>query len=277
MGRKRDIPYKTIGINQVIRWRHHLPKSYLERGMSYEKQPGSWDCGPNSSARALYMWAKNTRDFSDYDDFRSRCPKTLGTPNTQSGIVWGAIGHFLTLGLSTIITAKLPDVGPTPSALADYVSEKLGIDGNAYHYEYDTIDAVLNAIKNDIDIGDPVIALLSRSSIDMHYINIVAVSDQDDVAYIDTDNSLEYYTRDEFRYLLNCSNYDYYSCSLGVYNIIRFQSNEFSKEDFFRHKKRYGESVPIPLSNYVFDSDYDSDSDSDSDYVSDVTCRCQVF
>ena len=81
----------------------------------------------------------------------------------------------------------------------------------------------------------------------MHYINIVAVNENDDVAYIDTDNSLEYYTREEFKYLFDCSNFESYSSSIGVYNIIRFESNKYSKEDFYLAKKRYSEKIPNPL------------------------------
>ena len=240
MGKKSwDIGYKGIIMEEVLTWKHHLPKSYLETGTSYQTQNLSWECGPNSSGRALQMWAKNTKDFSNYSSFRSQCPKTLGMPQTTTGLVWSGILPIFTLGISK--------VGPTPTALADYISEKLGSDGNAYHRKYSSFDSVLDDIKYDIDIGDPVIALISRSSVEMHYINIVAVNNNDDVAYIDTDNSLGYYTREEFKYLLNCSNYGSYSWSIGVYNIIRFESNKCSKEDFYFAKERYGEDIPNPL------------------------------
>ena len=71
------------------------------------------------------MWEKNSISFSDYGDFRCACPKTFGTPDTAAGKAWDAIGSVFTLGLWRVIVSNVPDVGPTPSLLANYISERI--------------------------------------------------------------------------------------------------------------------------------------------------------
>ena len=83
MGRNKTSTYKRrqyTDISEVITWRWHLPESYLRIGVNYTKQGDKWDCGPNSAGRALQMWEKNPRDFSEYSSFMDRCPKTFGMP-----------------------------------------------------------------------------------------------------------------------------------------------------------------------------------------------------
>lgn len=231
MGRVKDYNsyYRTsISIQSLLKWRYHLPESTLISGTNYQKQNDSWDCGPNSAGRALQMWSKIKMDFNDYNKFKSNCPKLIGMPQTTGGKVKLGFFHFLTLGLSTIVTsiceAACP-VGPAPGDLAKYITNSIKQEGKGIHSHNELFDSALNKIKDDIKNGDPVIVLIAWAPTRMHYINVVGVSDQDDVAVIDTDNELYYYSRSDFEDLMDCSSYTPHKCCLANYNLIRFEKS----------------------------------------------------
>ena len=103
-------------------------------------------------------------------------------------------------------------------------------DGSSY------FTSVLDKIKKDLDNYDPVIALLAFSPTSMHYVNIVAVSENDEIAILDTNNSLYYYSKDDFEDLMDCSSYIPHNFFLYNYNLIRFGSqNQDSANIFFRN------------------------------------------
>lgn len=57
----------------------------------------------------------------------------------------------------------------------------------------------------------------------MRYVNVVAVSDNDDVTILDTNNSLYYYSKDDFEDLMDCRSYIPHNIFLNNYNLIRFE------------------------------------------------------
>ena len=172
------------------------------------------------------MWEKNPKDFSDYDSFRVSCPKTFGSPNTKSGKVWNVVAGVLTLGVSALITKKIEDVGPAPGPLAHYITKNIAGIGQAVKYCSSQFDEALDVIKNDLENGDPVIALIAWGPFHMHYVNVVAVSEDDRIAYLDTDNHLKSYSISDFHELMDCSSYIPHSVALAPYNLIRFQKSE---------------------------------------------------
>ena len=101
-------------------------------------------------------------------------------------------------------------------------------DGSSY------FSSALDKIKKNLDNYDPVIALLAFSPTSMHYVNVVAVSENDEIAILDTDNSLYYYSKDDFEDLMDCSSYIPHNIFLYNYNLIRFASKD-SGSLFFKN------------------------------------------
>ena len=171
------------------------------------------------------MWEKNPRDFSEYSSFRDRCPKTFGMPNTTGGQIGLGLLHLCTFGLAGLVTAAMPDVGPTPSDLARYIRERLSGTGcRACYQTSSSFDVILDWIRTDLAMADPVIALISWGPYTMHYVNVVAVSDEK-VAYLDTDNEVKYYSIGDFEDLMDCSSYFPHGLALSTYNLIRFEKS----------------------------------------------------
>lgn len=212
-----------ISAESLQRWKYHLPLYTIERGTRYQRQRDSWDCGPNSSARALDMWSKISLNFRNYDGFKNNCPKSFGKPQSPSGRVMSNFLGFFTFGLTKVIEEFIPDVGPSPGELSDYITECLCGEGRGIHSGSTYFDTALDEIKRDLDNNDPVIALLATDPTSMHYINVVAVSEDDDVAILDTTNELYYYSRYAFDDLLDCSSYIPHNFVLSDYNLIRFE------------------------------------------------------
>lgn len=201
-----------ITADELMWWPHHLPRECIERGMSCVKQAdGSWTSGPNSGVRALYMWGKGDNTVSYYNSFVNDCPKSFGSPHTTASKTWNDILGILTLGISSAIVNNIRDIGPNPSELGNYLSEWLGSDGNAGRFGYSGFSNALDAIKNDLDNGNPVITLLARSWDSMHYINVVGVSQNNDIAVLDTDNTLYYYTENDFEDQMDVRSYPFLS------------------------------------------------------------------
>ena len=169
------------------------------------------------------MWEKNPKDFSNYDPFRESCPKTFGPPNTTAGKVWNVVAGVLTLGISALITGNIENVGPTPGSLAAYITKNIAGIGRAVKYRSSHFDKALEVIKNDLSNSDPIIALIAWGPFHMHYVNVVAVSN-DEIAYLDTDNRLKSYSIPDFQALMDCSSYIIHSVALAPYNLIRFQT-----------------------------------------------------
>ncbi|OHT04574.1 hypothetical protein TRFO_27894 [Tritrichomonas foetus] len=226
MGRtKNRSNYKRydINIDELQQWPYHLSKSTLQIGQHYPEQDDTWDCGPNSSGRALQMWYKNPKDFIDYSWFKNHCPKTLGSPQTPAGKTKQVICGILSFYLSVIVTKSLPDVGPSPRELADYISDNIKGIGRGIFSGKQSFSTILKEIKDDLNAGDPVIALIAWDPFSMHYVNVVGISDENDIAILDTDNALYYYEESSFADLLDCSSYIPHNFYLSNYNLIRFE------------------------------------------------------
>lgn len=226
MGRTKETSnyHKTyVNRKDLDKWKHHLSECTISRGCHYTKQNDSWDCGPNSSARALDMWMKNDIDFRDYGHFKSYCPKLYNSIMDTCTGFWDRIFVAVGFGIANSINNNCTDVGPTPKALAKYITKCLGGKGRGIYSGNYFFDSTLNEIKADLDANDPVIALLSFSPTSMHYVNVVAVSDNDDVAILDTNNSLYYYSKNDFEDLMDCCSYIPHNIFLNNYNLIRFE------------------------------------------------------
>lgn len=61
----------------------------------------------------------------------------------------------------------------------------------------------------------------------MHYVNVVGI-DNNEVVILNTDNTLEVCSRDNFRELMDLSSYCFIS---GTYKIIRFYNSKPSSSD----------------------------------------------
>ena len=95
--------------------------------------------------------------------------------------------------------------------------EGTGLKG--FRYGYGWFRTALADIKSDLEANDPVIALVAWSLTKMHYLNVVGVSADDDVAVLDTDNTLGYFSMSDFKYRMDVSNIYVVSDN---YVIIRF-------------------------------------------------------
>lgn len=213
--------YTGITIEGLQGWDYHLSLKSLKKGINYPKQYLKWDCGPNSAGRALHMWEKNPIDFSDYSDFVRYCSETTGTPNSRNCRADSDVIDVLALGIKIIFELARVD-GPTPSMLAGCIAKKLPEGFSAVFEGNSDWSATLEKIKSDLRDNNPVIALIAWEPDKMHYVNVVAVSAQNDIAIIDTDSALYYYSEGELRYLMDCSSYIPHKFCLSNYNLIRF-------------------------------------------------------
>ena len=141
------------------------------------------------------MWDKTKNSNISTDSFIKNCPKTVKINENKC-------------------------VGPTPDMLAKYISKN--IDKTASRNNYYEYDKALNAIKSDLNRGEPVIVLISTGPLSMHYINVVGVSSDDEVAILDTDKLLYWYTKEEFKEIMDMTRYPYIS---GRFVLIRFYEN----------------------------------------------------
>lgn len=160
-----------------------------------------------------YHLSEGSADFNDYDKFKSSCPKTTGG-QTATAIMNGA---------GAIVADKIGSVGPQPDELANFVSKSLNGFGKCEESGKKFFENAMDEIKNDLKNDNPVIALIAWGPLHMHYVNIVAVSEKDDVAVLDTNNSLYYYNIYEFEDLCDCSSYTPHKMVLSNFNIIRFK------------------------------------------------------
>lgn len=132
-----------------------------------------------------------------------------------------AILSLYTGGFADVVMSLIPDDGPDPGELAWFITSKLSGTGcRACYSTSPWFDDILEWIRTDLEIGDPVIALIAWGPFKMHYINVVAVSDEN-VAYMDTDNEVKYYSIGDFEDLMDCSSYSPHG--LDTYNLIRFE------------------------------------------------------
>ena len=132
--------------------------------------------------------------------------------------------NILTIGLAGLMgetNRVVKSVGPTPGSLANYITKRIQGEGKAIHSQNKYFSDTLNKIKNDLDSNDPVIALIAWSPMRMHYVNVVAVSDEDDIAILDTNNKFYYYTRSDYEELLDRRSYIPHNFCLDNYNLIR--------------------------------------------------------
>ena len=184
----------------------------------------TWSCGPNSAARALCLWGHNF-DTESYNRFKAKCPKICGRPNTSGNQklleFWGAF----TLGIAPMIVSNLPDVGPTPSQLAAYITRCLPEGQYAYSKTYDSFEECAQAIKDAIGRRDPapVIAFLVLAWHHMQYTPVVGVrldSSNEIISFalLDTTKALQEVSYEEMRYQMDTSG----SVMRGPYNLVRF-------------------------------------------------------
>ncbi|MBX9890129.1 MAG: hypothetical protein K2X94_02585, partial [Amoebophilaceae bacterium] len=215
---------------------HNIPQQSLK-----------WDCGPNSAARALTIAGKN---ITDYASFRSSCPRShnpnkFGTVK-KTGCAVAAMGMILapfTGGVSTFAgiaaahctfatDSAIPDIGPSPSQLANYLSANLSgtLYKKAVHVGESDFAPFMCMIKEDIEIHkDPVILLLFYTWKAWHYVNVVGIQNEtcDTFAILDTDGLIRLITKDSLKYLahddyLGDPSHWFSKGSIYRYNAIRF-------------------------------------------------------
>ena len=208
--------WQRLSSRQILNAQLNIPSQGSDRDRE-------WSCSPNSAARALCIWGYDF-DTASYKEFKSRCPKTFGSPNTTAGRNATAIAGFLTLGIVPLIVCNLPDVGPNPSELAGYITDYLPAGRHASRKTYDSFVACANAIREDIDVGDPVIAFFVFRWDAMHYANVIGVrldsSNANIISFalLDTTRDFKEVGYEEMRYQMHTAG----SVMRGPYNLIRF-------------------------------------------------------
>jgi hypothetical protein len=201
-------------------WRF-LPKDRIEQAKNLPAQSDtgsdkSWSCGVNSLARALVLLGKPV-SREKFDDLLAAAPKSLGTPSTTSGfntamamLAGGAaagyqghpfLGALLGLfGAAPFAIGAVNEVahygksGPIPKWLADYArSLPDGVQAANLGFE-DSLE-MIKAIRENIDVGNPVIPLLAYSVMVLHYFVIIGYhADNKLFSVLDTDGKIYEYS-----------------------------------------------------------------------------------
>ncbi|MDB9519311.1 hypothetical protein PN466_20400 [Roseofilum reptotaenium CS-1145] len=166
----RDINPQTL--NNESGWQSLSP-ALIHQAQQLPAQKESWSCGPNSAYRALCLNGQHT-SAKGLQSFIENCPVSLG-------------GHDST------------KIGPTPSKLAKYIDNYTSSSVN----ECSCVkwNSFWPAIQGNLG-KHPSLVLVQFSTFKLHYVNVVGYnSHSKEVAILDTNNSLEAWTIEQFRHL----------------------------------------------------------------------------
>ena len=217
---------KLENLEKKEEWKNRLEKGKLEMGIEYNKQNEGWDCGPNSVGRALKMLGMEL----EYENLKKNCPKTFGKnsnlidkKNLFSGI--------------NMLFEKLPNVGPLPHKLANYMNTQIELQVGSIEDVTITCKSITNkdykiifkTISENIKMDLPVVALIGWGINRLHYITLVGISEKDEVLFLETNGALHFYSQKDFESLLDCSSYCYVPAK---YNLILFEKRT-KNECFF--------------------------------------------
>ncbi|MEB3829030.1 hypothetical protein [Phormidium sp. CCY1219] len=203
-------------------WKY-LPLDRISQAQQLQSQKESWSCGPHSGYRALILNGDEKKGSNNgLADFIRTCPKSVGSPQTNRGKKIMTAANFLTRGISTVAMKGLDsiggNVGPTPGKLASHINPKSRSSVKKYHCS--SWQQVWPQIQRDIDRNSPCIILLEFSWRELHYINLVGYNSKTQkVAILDTNNSVEVWTVDYFKYVARIKTI---YCGEPGYQIIRF-------------------------------------------------------
>lgn len=112
-------------------------------------------------------------------------------------------------------------VGPSPSALAEYIDTKSR--ARVFHQTYSTGDDLWSSMVFDVAAGDPAVVLLETTMAKAHYVCVVGISDVEGrVALLNTNNKILVFSKSEFKRLACIDGLSSIWPGVGTYNLIRF-------------------------------------------------------
>lgn len=145
-----------------------------------------------------------------------------------------------------LLAYALPDVGPTPKALSEYLNENIDSfveEANKIRAEFtqkNEFEAVLRRIRAGLGNAKPTIVLLVFGQTSMHYVNVVGINEKENrIAILDTDGTLSWTPFSDLDYLMNAQGYALNWTTIGNYNVISFYDAIMGYEGTYDHISSY--------------------------------------